>query len=196
MNLEPLRQIYLKSKSLQRKVLRLQKYDYSQEGAYFVTICTQNREMLLGQIYDGQMSVNDVGLAVKKVWNDLTCRFPLIETDAFVIMPNHVHGIIIVGTQFVAPSKGSINRAPTLGDIVRAFKAVCTREVRENHWFSFGWQRNYYEHVIRDDDSLNQIREYIRTNPLRWELDRENPFTKGKDEFDIWLEKFSRKELI
>jgi putative transposase len=111
-------------KYFQRKILRLKEYDYSQEGAYFFTICTQNRKMLLGQISEGKMTVNGAGQIVQKVWDDLPLRFSMIETDAFVIMPNHVHGIIIVGAQFIAPSKGSMNRAPTLGEIIRNFKAV------------------------------------------------------------------------
>ncbi len=181
-------------KTLQRKVLRLNDYDYSQEGAYFVTICTQNRGMLLGQICDGQMVVNSIGRIIQKVWDELAFRFSVIGTDAFVIMPNHVHGIIIVGAQFIAPFRDSMNRAPTLGDIVRTFKAISSRMVRKEYP-EFSWQRNYYEHVIRDDDSLNRIRDYILTNPRRWELDRENPNVKGKDDFDIWLENFKRERL-
>jgi len=180
----------------QRKIHRLKDFDYSQKGAYFITICTLNRDKLLGRIVDGQVALNDSGRAVLSVWDDLTSRFPMIETDAFVIMPNHVHGIIIVGAQFIAPFEGSMNRAPTLGEIVRFFKAVCTRVIRINHHANFSWQRNYYEHVIRDNNSLKLIREYIVTNPLRWELDRENPSAKGKDNFDIWLNNFSEKKRL
>jgi REP element-mobilizing transposase RayT len=118
-------------------------------------------------------------------------------------MPNHLHGIIIiVGAQFIAPqnenllrihkvvNEGAINRAPTLGEIIRPVKAVTSRQIRVSVNQTFGWQRNYYEHVIRNEDSLNHIREYIRTNPTRWELDRENPKRKGEDIFDRWLSTF------
>jgi putative transposase len=186
---------------LQRKAIRLKNYDYSQEGAYFVTICTKNREMVLGEIRDERMIENSLGMKIKEVWDKLSSRFPSIETDAFVVMPNHVHGIIIVGAQFIAPEEGSINRAPTfdraptLGKIVRVLKAVSTREIRKNYDFSFAWQRNYYEHVIRNEDSLNQIREYIQNNPLSWELDRENPAAKGEDDLDNWIQGFSCGQL-
>jgi len=111
-------------------------------------------------------------------------------------MPNHLHGIIIiVGAQFIAPDKENhavdpqptkedpINRSPILGKIIRTFKALASRRIRLSGSKEFGWQRNYYEHVIRNEDSLNKIREYIITNPLRWDLDRENPHRKGEDEF-------------
>jgi hypothetical protein len=84
-----------------------------------------------------------------------------------------------------------MNRAPTLGEIIRSFKAVSTREIRGNYYSRFGWQRNYYEHVIRDDDSLNRVREYIINNPSRWDFDRENPIAQGNDDFAVWLTNFS-----
>jgi putative transposase len=98
-----------------------------------------------------------------------------------------------VGAQFIAPEKynatdqGLINQAPTLGMIVRSFKSLSSRKIHLSGKYEFGWQRNYYEHIIRNEDSLNYIREYIINNPLRWELDRENPNRKGEDEFDKWL---------
>ncbi|MCZ7627518.1 MAG: transposase [Candidatus Methylomirabilis sp.] len=115
--------------------------------------------------------------------------------DEFIVMPNHIHGIIIVvGAQFIAPSQciapdptpdhahaasainqGAMNRAPTLGHVVRAYKATSTRFIRAAVDPGFGWQRNYYEHIIRDETSLNRIREYIQNNPARWAEDPENP---------------------
>jgi len=98
-----------------------------------------------------------------------------------------------VGAQFIAPKKkgvmnaGTMNRTPTLGMVVRSFKALATRKIRLSGKEQFGWQRNYYEHVIRNEDSLKYIREYIINNPLRWELDRENPYRKGEDDFYRWL---------
>jgi hypothetical protein len=90
-------------------------------------------------------------------------------------------------------NQGAINHAPTLGEIVRTFKAATTRQIRLAGLSEFGWQRNYYEHIIRDEDSLNRIREYIATNPLRWELDRENPQRQGEDAFDRWLATFKTR---
>ena len=183
-----------------RQSIRLKGYDYSQAGAYFVTICTQDRECLLGDIVDGEMRLNDVGQMVQDVWNDLPARYPDVETDGFVVMPNHVHGIIvIVGAPLVgalplvgAHFPGTMNHdtekragtrpAPTLGDAVGAFKSIATHQytdgVKQKNWPSFNgrlWQRNYYEHIIRSEEEMNRIREYIINNPLKWEYDENNP---------------------
>jgi REP element-mobilizing transposase RayT len=107
-------------------------------------------------------------------------------------MPNHVHGIIVVGAQFIAPSavadknQGAINRAPTLGQIVRTYKASSTRHIRATANANFAWQRNYYEHVIRDEESLNRIRQYILDNPARWDSDRENPQARPVEPENAW----------
>lgn len=148
------------------------------------------------------MRLNSAGQVIEKYWEGLPDRFPGVSIDARAFMPNHIHGIVIlVGAQFIAPSdddllegrknKGAMNRAPTLGEIVRSFKASTTRQLRLTQLPEFGWQRNYLEHVIRDDDSLNRIREYIGTNALRWDMDRENPYRLGEDPFDRWLASFT-----
>ena len=183
-----------------RKSLRLSDYDYALPGAYFVTICTAERKNLLGFIEDDLMRKNTAGQIIQKMWEKIPIQYPDTKLDAFVIMPNHIHGIIIVGAQFIAPSftslsgkepdAGVMNHAPTLGSIIRSFKAKSARMIRQDFFPRFAWQRNYYEHVIRDDTSLNRIREYIGTNPLRWELDRENYQAQGKDDFDAWLASF------
>jgi REP element-mobilizing transposase RayT len=169
-----------------RRSIRLRGYDYSQAGAYFVTVCVQGREPLFGDVVDGEMRLNDAGQMVAQCWQELPAHFPHLELDEFVVMPNHMHGIIIVGAPFMAPygscamnlgaiNPGAINRAPTgLGEIVRSFKAVATRRIRQAGVSAFAWQRNYYEHIIRDEESLNRIREYIANNPLQWAFDREN----------------------
>ena len=186
-----------------RRSLRVRDYNYSQAGAYFITICTRNRECLFGNVEGNAVLLNDVGRVVQGVWDALPVNFLGVELDAFVVMPNHVHGIIIlnnVGVQFIAPHKdqGAMhpqgvrrgvpgshaatptqNRAPTLGEIIRAFKARCTHRInqlRGTHGFPV-WQRNYYEHVIRSESSLQEIREYISNNPAQWAFDRENPDT-------------------
>ena len=183
-----------------RRSLRLQGFDYSKEGTYFVTVCTQNRECLFGDIVDGAMHLNGAGRLVQTVWDGLSQRFPTIELDAFVVMPNHIHGIITVGAPLVGAQEGTPDDrattrvAPTVGSIVGAFKSITTNEYIRGVTTGFRppflgrfWQRNYYEHVIRSEESLNCIRDYIATNPFRWELDRENPARQGEDEFDCWL---------
>ncbi len=207
--------------AFRRRPLRLRGFDYSKEGAYFVTICTRNRECLFGNVVGGEMRLNDVGRVVQAVWNGLSERSPSVELDAFVVMPNHVHAILFIvgagpalspqpfpstgsrmtgwGAEGLAlPSKGAASSAPTgsgsttLSKVLRAFKSISAIQVnrllsRSGQPF---WQRNYYEHTIRNEESLNRIREYIATNPLRWELDRENPWREGEDEFDRWLATF------
>jgi len=158
-----------------RRSIRLGDYDYSRPGAYFVTICIKDRECLLGEVTDGHMRLNDIGRAVQMEWVRLPERFQSAELDEFVIMPNHLHGIIHVGAPFMAPDEpGAINRAPTLGEMVRTFKAVSTHAIRRSRT-SFQWQRNYYEHIIRNEHELALTREYIVNNPAQWALDRENP---------------------
>jgi len=177
-----------------RRSIRLRGYDYLQSGAYFVTVCTKDRECLFGEVMDGEMRWNEAGRIVQTTWAELPSHYPGVQIDEFVVMPNHVHGIVVlsehhgnerdVGAQFIAPpigiaatSKGAINRAPTLGSVVRAFKARITTAIngiRQTPGVPV-WQRNYYEHIIRADDDLNRIRQYIIDNPAQWAFDRENP---------------------
>ncbi|HXF70107.1 MAG TPA: transposase [Thermoflexus sp.] len=173
-----------------RRSIRLRGYDYSQPGAYFITICTQNRECLFGEVVDGEMELNDAGQMVAEQWQALPERFPHIRMDAFVVMPNHLHGIILIepidaradratfGGHQEAPAQG----APSIGVVIGAFKSLTTvlyaHGVRQFGWTPFFgrlWQRNYYEHIIRDEHSLKRIRAYILSNPSLWPLDRENP---------------------
>ena len=183
-----------------RRSIRLRGYDYSRSGAYYVTLCTQDRACLFGEVVDGDMQVNDAGCMVSNAWHSLFDRFPNIDLDAFVVMPNHVHGIIvsdvvpvndgdIVGAGLVPAldvvpvNDGATTRvAPTLGDVIGAYKSVVTvqyaRAVKTRGWSPFRkrlWQRNYHEHVIRNADSLNRIRQYILDNPRHWNEDRYNP---------------------
>jgi putative transposase len=175
-----------------RRSTRLNGYDYSQAGAYFVTLCSRARECLFGDIMDGEMRLNDAGCMIQKWWHESANKFTNIELDESVIMPNHFHGIIvIVGAALCGrpdnnahlPKKGQPHRvAPTLGDIIDWFKTMTTNEyirnVRQYNWPPFNaklWQRNYYEHVIRNEEDLNRIRKYIVENPLKWGDDEDNP---------------------
>jgi len=172
-----------------RRSIRLKGYDYSEGGAYFVTICTQGRECLFGDIVDDEMRLNDTGTMVRDLWHEIPEHFRHADIDEFVVMPNHFHGIIvIVGAQFIAPfdcdainnnkKQGVMNHAPTtVGEIVRAFKARCTNAI--NHIRNTPgtplWQRNYYEHIIRGEGEMNRIRKYIVDNPAKWAEDENNP---------------------
>jgi len=167
-----------------RRSIRLKGYDYSQAGAYFVTICTQDRICLFGEVADDRMRLNGAGEMAVSLWQQLPTRFPDIEIDAFIVMPNHLHGIIVLpdgGAAVGAPLVGARN-VPTLGHIIGAFKSAATvayvRGVKSNGWPEFRqrlWLRNYYEHVVRDETALNRIRQYIDENPARWAFDDENP---------------------
>jgi len=152
-----------------RRSIRLARYDYSQGGAYFITICTRDRELSL--------KAEPVREAIRSTWCGLPTRFPGVELDEFVIMPNHIHGIIVMRESGAGSDLGAVSGAPTLGRIIRAFKSISAIEAnralgRSNRPF---WQRNYYDHVIRDEEELNAIRQYIRGNPGNWPDDPENP---------------------
>jgi putative transposase len=165
----------------QRHSLRLQGYNYTREGAYFVTVCLKERACLFGDISDGKMILNDAGLIAEKHWHDIPAHFPHIELDEFVIMPNHIHGILsiitAVGAKNFSPLHSQQMHGPskTIGSVIRGFKIGVTKWMRHNTPVYNVWQRNYYEHVIRDDASLNLIRQYIMDNPSRWAEDEENP---------------------
>lgn len=166
-----------------RRSIRLKGYDYSQTGAYFITICTQNRKCLFGDIFNGEMILNKVGEIVKDEWLKTEQLRPNIRCGVFCIMPNHFHGIIVI-----ADGRGTARRAPTMEQfgkpvsnsiptIVRSFKSAVTKQI--NQWHNTPgqkiWQRNYYEHIIRNEKDYSRIYEYTQNNPLKWELDSLNP---------------------
>ncbi|HLO14385.1 MAG TPA: hypothetical protein VK206_06130 [Anaerolineales bacterium] len=177
-----------------RHSIRLPNYDYSQPGSYYVTIVAWHRESLFGEVVAGEMKLNRFGLVSKGQWERLPKRFPNIELGAFVIMPNHMHGIIVItygrGTagnfsdfgdqlsrraptheQFQKPVKGSV---PT---IIRSYKSAVSYRInliRGSRDVPV-WQRNYYEHVIRNEKDLQNKTDYIEANPMLWNQDEENP---------------------
>ena len=149
-----------------RRSIRLEGYDYSQPGVYFVTVLYTNRLPLFGGIVANGMILNLAGKMIDRWWNELKHNFRNIELDQYVVMPDHFHGIIQI--------QGAHAGAP-LREIVRWFKTMTTNEyirnAKENGWIAFDkrlWQRNYYEHIIRDEESLREIREYIVGNPANW----------------------------
>jgi len=167
-----------------RRSIRLKGYDYTSEGAYFVTIVTQGRECLFGEIHDGEMIV--------RWWNELPNKFPDVVLGAFIVMPNHFHGIIFIINkrrgEVISPRNNIQGgetpplRKPTLGQIVGYFKYQSTKEMNEvgnTGTITKFWQRNYYEHIIRDEKELQQKTDYIFSNPSRWEEDEENSGNKN-----------------
>jgi REP element-mobilizing transposase RayT len=186
-----------------RRSIRLPGYDYSQPGMYFVTICVEEKRCLLGEVVNGEMLVNEYGRVVWEEWCQSAEIRREVQLDEFVVMPNHVHGVVEI---IEPPSVGATGRSPlrlkpgpppqSLGSFVAGFKSAATTRINILRGTPHVplWQRNYYEHVIRNEDDLHRIREYIQTNPLRWELDRENPAKQGEDEFDRWLESLSTKK--
>jgi REP element-mobilizing transposase RayT len=186
-----------------RRSIRLRGYDYAKAGAYFVTIVTKDRVCLFGEVVDGEMRTNQLGRIVQTAWRELPEHYPGVECDEFMVMPNHIHGIIMLvdgggGATDVGaglkPARGvavgpnsvraGFKPAPTriaMPEIIRGFKTFSARNINEMRATPGVpvWQRNYYEHVVRDENDSNRIREYIANNPLQWELDRENPNRTG-----------------
>ena len=178
-----------------RRSIRLQGYDYSQAGAYFVTLCTQNRECLFGEIVNGEMRLNEAGRVVADEWINTAEIRDEIELDEWVVMPNHFHGILVItvgrGDRRVAPMNGTTISgeqgdrpvAPTgpqprsIGAVMAGFKSAATKrinELRQTPGMKL-WQRNYWEHIVRNEPELNRIREYIHNNPAQWVLDKLYP---------------------
>ena len=172
-----------------RQSMRLSGFDYSSAGAYFITLCTQNRICLFGTITDGTMIVNPAGQMVKDWWLALTPKFPGIQTDEFVVMPNHFHGILIL-----PPTQGTASdadddtpRGSSIPQIMQWFKTMTTnhyiRGVKTNGWMPFEkrvWQRNYYDHIIRNEADLIRIQTYIHNNPSSWQKDQLHPQIPSK----------------
>jgi REP element-mobilizing transposase RayT len=162
----------MRSRPFQRQSYRLNGYDYTAPGAYFITICSYKKEQIFGRVYDEKMIMNEAGECISTKWQTLLERFPMVGLDEFVVMPNHVHGIIwIKSGDNPDICRGAINRAPTLGEIVRTFKAVTTYEIRKKKLEYGVWQRSYHDHIIRNQQELFAIRNYIRNNPMKWEKD-------------------------
>jgi len=170
----------------QRRSLRLQGYDYAQNGAYFVTLCTDKNQPLFAAFVGAHhhapgsspvLTLNDAGVEVRRCWLEIPDHFPSVELDAFIVMPNHVHGILLIEGEDCLPSRANRahddaplrdGRARTVGAIVRGFKIGVTKWFRENRpQMQTVWQRNFYEHVIRNEQELHETRQYIANNPDR-----------------------------
>ncbi len=224
-----------------RRSIRLKDYDYAQAGAYFVTIVTWNRECVLGEVVDRAVELSPIGQTAYDFWQEIPRHFANADTDEFIVMPNHIHGILVigqtarepvgdvngdhagveygrnanvgvecfVGVEYIQPLRGNQPTHPnqprrpdvpprseppqieprhayqhvipkSVGSIIRTYKAAVTRWCNKNGSEHFAWQRNYYEHVIRDENDLERIRNYIASNPANWSADDENPGRSGR----------------
>lgn len=168
-----------------RRSIRLSGYDYATPGAYFITICTQHRACVLGTIDADTMYPNAAGEMTLAVWHSLPERFPCVALDAFVVMPNHVHGLIVIAenaTPMPEHAEGMTAPCASLGAVVGAWKSLTTqgylRGIHDCGWPCFDnrlWQRNYWEHIVRDDAEMQRLRRYILTNPSHWQEDQLHP---------------------
>ena len=185
-----------------RKRLRLQWFDYSSRWYYFMTICTKGGLNHFGDIVDGKQKLNDYGNIAKYCWENIIQHYPWIELDEYVIMPNHIHWIIIVGNEyfrsnemndnpslnelpvgneyFRSDRKNSIpcpdNSHPNISNVIKWFKIWVTKEIRQDYGdYEFGWQKSFYDVIIRNDEQLQKTREYIVLNPMKWWEDKNNP---------------------
>ncbi len=176
------------SKHRRRRVRRLQDYDYSWAGAYFVTMCTHNRERLFGKVAASEMYLNTFGGIVQSAWSSLPECYPTILLDEFIVMPDHVHGIIVITEdgekkhpaeaiyEFPRRMSRLQRREMLLPKIIGRFKQNSAKQINllRNSPGVAVWQRNYYEHIIRNAESARRIREYIASNPLKWTIKGEN----------------------
>ena len=174
---------------------RLPEWDYADSAWYYVTICANERAMWFGEVRDGIMGLSEAGVLAHQFWEDIPEHAQGVVLDSFIVMPNHVHGIIgllpkddekpAVETLHATslPTRGEMSgqmsgispSAGSLSAIIRSYKSAVTREVRRSWRTGFGWQPRFHDRIIRNDRELNAIREYIDLNPARWSEDRLNP---------------------
>jgi len=168
---------------------RLPGWDYRHAGWYFITICTKDRETFFGDVVDDAMRLSPLGEVAQQFWLEIPAHIPPVTIDVFVVMPNHIHGILAIvetlhATSLQASSTTSLQpqalsamspKAGSLGAVIRSYKAAVTNWAKQNTFDDFAWQPRYWDHVIRNERSLRAIRQYICDNPLRWALDCENP---------------------
>ncbi len=183
--------INMEGKKHHRRSIRLLQVDYNTPGFYFITLCAYQRELLFGQIENGEMKLNENGKVVDEWWQKIEIRYPGVFLDAFVIMPNHIHGIVLITDNATvgaihelplqldetSPDTWAKRRKMLLPKIIGYFKmnsAKAINKMRDLERVPV-WQRNYYEHIVRNQDSLNRIRQYIRDNPINWYTDPDNP---------------------
>ena len=158
---------------------RLKGYDYSQSNYYYVTICTDNRKEWFGEIENNQILLNYHGRIVQQQWQWLAKQYSYIELDEYVVIPNHIHGILIIN-KWTGHDLSLQIRIKSLSSLIGAFKTTSSKLIHQNGLYDFTWQRSFHDHIIRNDKSLDNIREYIRNNPATWNDDEENINCKPK----------------
>jgi REP element-mobilizing transposase RayT len=179
----------------ERKKNRLPNFDYSQDGWYFVTICIKNKDEFFGHVKNENMILNELGEIANQCWREIPNHFPNVILDEYAIMPNHIHGIVVIennvgNKDFCSDPKNdnagnkdfcSLHEMPwqtklsrSLPSIIRGFKIGVAKWCRKNNREEFQWQKSFYDHIIRSEKSLDNIRQYIIDNPLKWKLDRNN----------------------
>lgn len=169
--------------------IRWEKWDYRNPGAYFVTICTKNRISYFGECIDKKMHLNNIGDIIDKYWKEIPQHFKNTALDEFVVMPNHLHGIIIINAGLVDTLQCNVStidlneknkfmskispKPGSLSTILRSFKSICTKEINKQFpEMVFGWQSRFHDRVIRDEMEFERIKQYIMNNPENWETDR------------------------
>lgn len=170
--------------------MRLHGWDYSSPGYYFVTICVKNKECFLADIVDCKVVPNEYGKIVESRWLWLKNQYPYVELDAFVVMPNHVHGLVKIAGRTVGTGRDlslpdlsllEQGKRKSLSDIIGAFKTTSSKAIHQAGFLNFYWQRSFYEKIIRSETEAGTIRQYINDNPAHWDCDDENP-RKKKDQ--------------
>ncbi|MFH0815134.1 MAG: transposase [Candidatus Falkowbacteria bacterium] len=159
---------------------RLQYWNYAQDGWYFVTICTHKRECFLGEINNYEPQLSPVGQIAEKCWLEIPQHFPNVELETFVIMPNHIHGIITINCTEQQTNKNNIGQnlplPQSLSAVIGSFKSAVSKIINRTHpKIPFQWQTRFYDRIIRNRESMYKISQYILNNPIKWELDRNNP---------------------
>jgi REP element-mobilizing transposase RayT len=161
---------------------RLQTWDYGWNAAYFITICTKNRKHFFGEVHNGKMNLSEMGILANKFWFEIPEHFPFVNLDSFVVMPNHIHGIIVIDKEYNATGNEFFHREiigrqrfqnqgkDTVSSIIGSYKSVVTKYARKIN-VDFGWQSRFHDHIIRNDKSYERIKNYIINNPAKWNDD-------------------------
>lgn len=185
-----------------RKLNRLKGYDYAQNGFYFLTICTKNRAEFFGKIQNGGMVLNQFGEITRQCWKDIPIHFPDVSLGEFIVMPNHIHGILILDRQSVGNNNPliignnnycSLRKIPwqtqlsrSISSVIRGFKIGATQYFHQNNNFEFAWQKSFYDHIIRNEKAYYQIQQYIINNPINWEMDKDRNHYFSSSRFSLF----------
>jgi len=167
------------------KTLRLQSWDYRWNGVYFITICCKDKAHYFGKIHNDKMELSNVGLIADILWHEIKQHTNHIELDEFVVMPNHIHGILIINNSVETLHATSLQKTPktmsvispkanSISSIIRSYKSAVTKHAHRLG-YEFSWQSRFYDHIIRNEASLNQIQQYVINNPQSWKDDKFYP---------------------